>query len=78
MQGALSGSERSASGQDVEDSKAESAATSPRSGGGIDSVDVSLEHNTLVIMWPPTQEEWRHEVRLEFHHMQWKVLYCLT
>ena len=24
--------------------------------------DVVLPHNTLVIMWPPTQEEWRHEV----------------
>ena len=21
-------------------------------------------HNTLVIMWPPCQEEWRHEVSL--------------
>lgn len=23
-----------------------------------------LPHNTLVIMWPPMQEEWKHEVRL--------------
>lgn len=25
-------------------------------------MDILLPHNTLVIMWPPTQEEWRHEV----------------
>jgi hypothetical protein len=31
--------------------------------GSVDSLDLLLEHNTLVIMWPPTQEEWRHEVR---------------
>ena len=30
--------------------------------GAIDAVDVRLEHNTLLVMWPPTQEEWRHEV----------------
>lgn len=26
------------------------------------SLDIPLPHNTLVIMWPPCQEEWRHEV----------------
>ena len=26
------------------------------------SVDVQLPHNTLVIMWPPMQEAWKHEV----------------
>ena len=24
---------------------------------------MELPHNTLVIMWPPTQEEWKHEAR---------------
>ena len=28
----------------------------------VKQVDITLPHNTLVIMWPPTQEEWRHEV----------------
>ena len=32
------------------------------SSANIDAVDVRLEHNTLLVMWPPTQEEWRHEV----------------
>ena len=25
------------------------------------TVDIELKHNTLVIMWPPMQEEWKHE-----------------
>lgn len=29
----------------------------------LSSVDIPLPHNTLVIMWPPMQEEWKHEVR---------------
>lgn len=28
------------------------------------SADVQLPHNTLVIMWPPAQEAWKHEVVL--------------
>ncbi len=54
----------------------ERAGTSPRSAGQagqlgqIDCVDLHLEHNTLVIMWPPCQEEWRHEVC-------WRRLLCL-
>ena len=28
----------------------------------VSSVDVVLPHNTLVIMWPPMQEAWKHEV----------------
>ncbi len=30
------------------------------------SVDVQLPHNTLVIMWPPMQEAWKHEVSFAF------------
>ena len=26
------------------------------------SVDIQLPHNTLVVMWPPMQEAWKHEV----------------
>lgn len=26
------------------------------------SIGIPLPHNTLLIMWPPCQEEWRHEV----------------
>ncbi len=26
------------------------------------TVDIELKHNTLVVMWPPMQEEWKHEV----------------
>ena len=26
------------------------------------TVDIELKHNSLVIMWPPMQEEWKHEV----------------
>ncbi len=59
----LPGCERSISGEDKEINKAQSATSSSLAGATIDSLDVSLEHNTLVIMWPPTQEEWRHEVR---------------
>ena len=25
------------------------------------TVDIELKHNSLVIMWPPMQEEWKHE-----------------
>ncbi|BDA47843.1 probable DNA oxidative demethylase ALKBH2 [Coccomyxa sp. Obi] len=57
-----SGFEKSGGGEGADINKAEPATTSSPAGGKIDSVDVSLEHNTLVIMWPPTQEEWRHEV----------------
>lgn len=34
-------------------------------GGGrvVSSIDIQLPHNSLLIMWPPTQEEWKHEVR---------------
>ena len=30
--------------------------------GPVSSADVLLPHNTLVIMWPPMQEAWKHEV----------------
>ena len=30
--------------------------------GCVSSIDVVLPHNTLVIMWPPMQEAWKHEV----------------
>ena len=72
------GLERSGGGKGADGNKVESAATSSPAGKNIDSVDVSLEHNTLVIMWPPTQEEWRHEVRHGLQHMHWKVLCCQT
>lgn len=41
-----------------------SASPLGSSAGHVDSVDLHLVHNTLVIMWPPCQEEWRHEVSL--------------
>ncbi|KAL3152126.1 hypothetical protein ABBQ32_001224 [Trebouxia sp. C0010 RCD-2024] len=28
----------------------------------VSSIDVVLPHNTLVIMWPPMQEAWKHEI----------------
>lgn len=31
-------------------------------GAGITRIDAPLPHNTLVIMWPPCQEAWKHEV----------------
>ena len=31
--------------------------------GRVSSIDVVLPHNTLVIMWPPMQEAWKHEVK---------------
>jgi alkylated DNA repair dioxygenase AlkB len=43
-----------------------SASSSAGNGGGaprVTSVDIPLPHNSLLIMWPPTQEEWLHEVR---------------
>ena len=30
--------------------------------GCVSSIDVVLPHNTLLIMWPPMQEAWKHEV----------------
>lgn len=38
------------------------AAQQAQQEASISSVDVSLPHNTLVIMWPPMQEAWKHEV----------------
>lgn len=32
--------------------------------GPVSSADVLLPHNTLVIMWPPMQEAWKHEVMI--------------
>ncbi len=37
--------------------------TAAAAGGSITRIDVPLPHNTLVIMWPPCQEAWKHEVR---------------
>lgn len=34
-------------------------------GASITRIDVPLLHNTLVIMWPPCQEAWKHEVGAE-------------
>ncbi|KAL3142716.1 hypothetical protein ABBQ38_003017 [Trebouxia sp. C0009 RCD-2024] len=39
------------------------AAQQAQQEASISSVDVSLPHNTLVIMWPPMQEAWKHERR---------------
>ena len=33
------------------------------SGAAPSGADIALPHNTLLIMWPPTQEEFLHEVR---------------
>ena len=30
--------------------------------GSIERIDTPLLHNTLLIMWPPTQEAWKHRV----------------
>ncbi|DBA76676.1 TPA: hypothetical protein ACH3X2_008712 [Trebouxia sp. C0005] len=46
------------------------------------SVDVQLPHNTLVIMWPPMQEAWKHEVpkcrHVETHPISGKARINLT
>lgn len=38
------------------------AAQQSQQAGCVSSVDIVLPHNTLVIMWPPMQEAWKHEV----------------
>lgn len=46
------------------------AAAAAAAGGGVgssraaavSSIDIHLPHNSLLIMWPPTQELWKHEV----------------
>ena len=38
------------------------------------TVDVELKHNSLLIMWPPMQEEWKHEVSVT---MSWGEEKCL-
>ncbi|GAB4813714.1 hypothetical protein N2152v2_000760 [Parachlorella kessleri] len=30
--------------------------------GSVERIDTPLPHNTLLIMWPPTQEAWKHRV----------------
>lgn len=46
------------------------------------SADVQLPHNTLVIMWPPMQEAWKHEVpkckHVENHPIAGKARINLT
>lgn len=46
------------------------------------SADVQLPHNTLVIMWPPMQEAWKHEVpkckSVESHYIAGKSRINLT
>ncbi|KAL0051129.1 hypothetical protein WJX82_002462 [Trebouxia sp. C0006] len=46
------------------------------------SADVQLPHNTLVIMWPPMQEAWKHEVpkckHVERHFIAGKARINLT
>ncbi|KAK9867884.1 hypothetical protein WJX84_000142 [Apatococcus fuscideae] len=42
-----------------------SAAASPhqaREQGELSYIDIPLQHNMLVIMWPPCQEAWKHEI----------------
>ena len=51
----------------VDDAEGAALPSCPEA-GQISSVDLHLEHNTLVIMWPPCQEEWRHEVGLFITH----------
>ena len=43
--------------RDVTDSAISGSATN-----ALVSADVQLPHNTLVVMWPPMQEMWKHEV----------------
>ena len=38
------------------------AAQQSQQAGCVSSIDIVLPHNTLVIMWPPMQEAWKHEV----------------
>lgn len=48
--------------------------------GCVSSIDVVLPHNTLVIMWPPMQEAWKHEVILServLNAVQPVILYCV-
>jgi len=39
------------------------AASTGSAGRLVSSIDIHLPHNSLLIMWAPTQEQWRHEVR---------------
>lgn len=43
-------------------SKRVATVQQPQQAGCVSSIDVVLPHNTLVIMWPPMQEAWKHEV----------------
>ena len=48
-----------------------------RGGGGAaapSGADIALPHNTLLIMWPPTQEEFLHEVRRWMKEMQKRIV----
>ena len=40
------------------------------------SADVQLPHNTLVIMWPPMQEAWKHEVSSCFNELPHTSCLC--
>lgn len=37
--------------------------TAVAAGADVVRVDLQLAHNQLLVMWPPTQETWKHEVR---------------
>lgn len=43
---------------------AAAAAAAVAAGAGYERVDVELPHNSLLVMWPPCQEAWKHEARL--------------
>jgi hypothetical protein len=44
-------------------SSSSSSASSSAQGKQLASIDIILPDRSLLIMWPPCQEEWRHEVR---------------
>jgi alkylated DNA repair dioxygenase AlkB len=55
-------------------------SSSSGSGRVVSSIDIHLPHNSLLIMWPPTQEQWKHEVGQHAHttHSHVDMLTCVV
>lgn len=65
-QGKLAGASAAGAGAQGLGQAAVGGVGQGRGGGGAaapSGADIALPHNTLLIMWPPTQEEFLHEVR---------------
>ena len=60
--GSRAGGSRAAEGAGAGPSTTMAQAPAAAAGAAVVQVDIPMPHNALLIMWPPTQEAWKHEV----------------